>query len=346
MTTRPTLLLQERPLIVLPQLACAVGLNEAIVLQQLHYWLIEGGTPHEGRRWVYNSYEQWQVDNFPFWSLPTIRRVFGNLERDGLISSRVEYDRRFQGSRRKWYTINYDAVREKEGEFLNGHASRDQVDHDSAKVAENASRDQVDQSSRDQSDQTSGDQNDQTLYTENTTENTKTAAAPKNGAIKPSTKRKREPGVLKTLEELTPMQRTVATEIFSLREGQRASKKTMVLINMVLSELYARFGKEHVTPEQLRAALAWYMARPGAVRPKDGAKVANMVSDYCAQHRPAAASAIVRDPDCAVCGGTGLVLPALGAYEDGDPRANTPIQCPVCAKAARASEAQREAVGP
>lgn len=174
---------------------------------------------------------------------------------------------------------------------------------------------------------------------------TRQDVAPKNGAIKPSTKRKREPGVLKTLEELTPMQRTVATEIFSLREGQRASKKTMVLINMVLSELYARFGKEHVTPEQLRAALAWYMARPGAVRPKDGAKVANMVSDYLAQHRPAAASAIVRDPDCAVCGGTGLVLPALGAYEDGDPRANTPIQCPVCVKAARASEAQREAVG-
>jgi len=69
-------------------------------------------------------------------------------------------------------------------------------------------------------------------------------------------------------------------------------------------------------------------------------------NDYRAQHRPAAASAIVRDPDCAVCGGTGLVLPALGAYEDGDPRANTPIQCPVCVKAARASEAQREAVGP
>ena len=177
------------------------------------------------------------------------------------------------------------------------------------------------------------------------TQKSSVEAAPAAPAA-PAPKAKRAKGVLKTLEELTPMQRTVATEIFSLREGQRASKKTMVLINMVLSELYARFGKEHVTPEQLRAALAWYMARPGAVRPKDGAKVANMVSDYCAQHRPAAASAIVRDPDCAVCGGTGLVLPALGAYEDGDPRANTPIQCPVCAKSARASEAQREAVGP
>ena len=33
------LLIEEPPLQVLPSLALAVGLNEAIILQQMHYWL-------------------------------------------------------------------------------------------------------------------------------------------------------------------------------------------------------------------------------------------------------------------------------------------------------------------
>jgi len=259
MSNRPTLLLQERPLIVLPQLACAVGLNEAIVLQQLHYWLIESGTTYGDRRWVYNSYEQWQVDNFPFWSLPTIRRVFGALERDGLVSSRVEYDRRYQGSRRKWYTINYDVVRAKEGEFLNGNASGDQNDHDSEKQPSGASGDQLDQSSRDQNDQTSGDQNDQTLYTENTTENTKTAAVPKNGTAaaraapkprKPRTaKRKPAPAA-----EAKPAQPHVALVDAYLEALDAVGRKP------IIANAYSRYGviatamqKEGVTPDEVRA---------------------------------------------------------------------------------------------
>ncbi len=34
------LLLDEHPLLVMPKLATLIGLNEAIVLQQVHYWLI------------------------------------------------------------------------------------------------------------------------------------------------------------------------------------------------------------------------------------------------------------------------------------------------------------------
>ena len=42
---RPTskLLVDEPPLIVLPSLAVAIGLAEAILLQQIHYWLRQGG---------------------------------------------------------------------------------------------------------------------------------------------------------------------------------------------------------------------------------------------------------------------------------------------------------------
>lgn len=40
-----SLLFAERPLVINTQLAMKIGLNEAIVLQQLHYWL-----PHRQRR--------------------------------------------------------------------------------------------------------------------------------------------------------------------------------------------------------------------------------------------------------------------------------------------------------
>ena len=101
------LLMDEPPLQVLPSLAVLVGLNEAIVLQQLHYWIAKSENVHDGRTWVYNSYEQWQAQ-FPFWHVNTIQRAFGSLEKQGIVLSR-----RLEASgwnQRKWYTIDYDAL--------------------------------------------------------------------------------------------------------------------------------------------------------------------------------------------------------------------------------------------
>lgn len=99
------LLIDEYPLLVLPSLAKAIGLNEAIALQQLHYWLEnpKGGVEMDGERWVYNTYEDWQKDNFPFWSIPTIQRVFASLEKKGLVISKQQaaYDRK------KYYRIHH-----------------------------------------------------------------------------------------------------------------------------------------------------------------------------------------------------------------------------------------------
>ena len=84
------LLINEPPLQVLPTLAVLVGLNEAIVLQQLHYWLAKSANVQDGRKWVYNSYEQWQAQ-FPFWHVNTIQRTFGSLEKQGVVlSDRLE----------------------------------------------------------------------------------------------------------------------------------------------------------------------------------------------------------------------------------------------------------------
>jgi hypothetical protein len=118
------LLIDEYPLIVLPSLATMIGLNEAIALQQLHYWTEnpKGGVMMYGEKWVYNTYEEWQRDNFPFWSVRTTQRVFMSLEAKELVISmqKAEYDRK------KYYRVHYANLASwnepdcLNGEFQNG----------------------------------------------------------------------------------------------------------------------------------------------------------------------------------------------------------------------------------
>ncbi len=99
------LLISESPLQVLPSLAVAIGLNEAIVLQQIHYWLVTKPRAHDGKPWVYNSVPEWK-QQFPFWSEPTIRRILNRLRDLGILEvanlSPEPQDRTL------WYTINYN----------------------------------------------------------------------------------------------------------------------------------------------------------------------------------------------------------------------------------------------
>lgn len=108
------LLINEEPLQVLPSLAILIGLNEAILLQQIHYWLRnpKSGVVRQGRKWVFNSYEEWQ-EQMPFWSARTIQRIAVELETRRLVTSDTLGGR----DRRKWYTINYDEV----DKLLKGH---------------------------------------------------------------------------------------------------------------------------------------------------------------------------------------------------------------------------------
>lgn len=105
------LLIDEPPLQVLPTLAKLVGLNEAIVLQQIHYWL----NPHHnkniynGYHWVFNSYEDWQTQ-FPFWSKDTIRRVIASLEKAEFIC--IDNFNKDRFNHRKWYRINYTKLQQ------------------------------------------------------------------------------------------------------------------------------------------------------------------------------------------------------------------------------------------
>lgn len=53
------LLIDEEPLQVLPGLAAVIGLNEALVVQQLHYWLRR--SKHEQRRTTLDLQHSWRV---------------------------------------------------------------------------------------------------------------------------------------------------------------------------------------------------------------------------------------------------------------------------------------------
>ena len=98
-------LFSKHPLLVDQDLATVIGLNEAIVLQQLNYWLhSKSAKKINDKWWIYNTYENWKKQNFPFWSVATIRRTFSSLEKKEVVVSanfnRAGFDKT------KWYSID------------------------------------------------------------------------------------------------------------------------------------------------------------------------------------------------------------------------------------------------
>lgn len=92
---------------MLPELAVVIGLNEAIVLQQLHYWLDRSKHEHDGRRWIYNNLAEWQAQ-FPFWSEKTLQRIMHSLVEQGLVLVHKFNEKNWD--RTNWYSIEYDAL--------------------------------------------------------------------------------------------------------------------------------------------------------------------------------------------------------------------------------------------
>jgi hypothetical protein len=134
------LIINEHPLLVLPSLATVIGLNEAIILQQVHYWLDPriNNNIRNGMLWVYNTYNQWSKQ-FPFWSEVTIRRTIKSLESKKLLISDNFNKNSF--AKQKWYTIDYTVLAKLEKSLKNktDSSSSDQIDRTS---------DQIDQSDR------------------------------------------------------------------------------------------------------------------------------------------------------------------------------------------------------
>ena len=114
MKTYHKYLIDEYPLMVFPSLAKIIGLNQSIILQQIHYWIINNKlnkkTKKDKKTWCYNSYKKWQKQ-FPFWSQRTIQREFLYLEKEGLVISANHNN--FKTNKTKWYRINYTVLNKK-----------------------------------------------------------------------------------------------------------------------------------------------------------------------------------------------------------------------------------------
>lgn len=158
------LLMDEHPIQVMPTLASHIGLNEAIILQQIHYWLSKSNHKHDGRMWIYNTVKGW-AEQFPFWSESTIKRAINNLTKKELVLignyNKAKFDKTL------WYSIDYEKLDELER--VNNRLGQNDLTSSSKRPNGEVQNDQ-----RKESDWSNGEgQDDQTNtidYTETTTE--------------------------------------------------------------------------------------------------------------------------------------------------------------------------------
>ena len=103
-----SLLINEPPLQVLPSLAVALkNINEAVMLQQVQYWLSRSNNEFEGRKWIYNTIDEWQ-NQFPWLTERAVRDRFNSLIEKGIILTANFNKAKFD--RTKWYSIDYDKL--------------------------------------------------------------------------------------------------------------------------------------------------------------------------------------------------------------------------------------------
>ena len=102
------LLISEPPLQVIPSLAVALkSSDKAIMLQQIHYWLLRSKNIVDGHRWVFNTVKGWH-EQFPWLAEKTVQRYLKDLCDRGLLITANYNKANFD--RTKWYRINYEAL--------------------------------------------------------------------------------------------------------------------------------------------------------------------------------------------------------------------------------------------
>lgn len=107
-------LFDEQPILANKALARELGLNEALVMQQINYWIEinkrSGKNYYDGKYWTYNSIRAWQENDFDYMSVDTVKRTFTKLAKAGyLLVGNYNKDPR---DKTKWYTINNDKLEE------------------------------------------------------------------------------------------------------------------------------------------------------------------------------------------------------------------------------------------
>lgn len=90
------------------------GLNKAIFLNQLNYWIElneqSGINFEDGYYWSYSSYPKMIERDFPYWSVDTLKRAVTSLEKYGIVIS-ANYNS-MKMDKKKWYRIDYKRLQE------------------------------------------------------------------------------------------------------------------------------------------------------------------------------------------------------------------------------------------
>jgi len=100
--------LERNSLLIPTELARLIGLEEAYVLQQMHYWMQRGaGKIINGIRWIWNSLNDW-LKQFALteWQL---RRAFDRLENKFGLIRRERLDKH-KWNQTTYYTIDYERL--------------------------------------------------------------------------------------------------------------------------------------------------------------------------------------------------------------------------------------------
>ena len=141
------LLINESPLQVLPSLAVALGnVNEAIILQQIQYWLKNpksGRVGKDGRKYIRDTYDEWH-NQIPWLSVRSIKIRLKSLKDKGIVITENLNKSNFD--RTQWYSIDYDKLNEfmqKDSE----KSSHSQSEESSPSQSEENSRSESEESS-------------------------------------------------------------------------------------------------------------------------------------------------------------------------------------------------------
>ena len=110
MENTSSLLISEPPMQFLPTLASVLSTDCVLFLQQLRFWMNHSNNIQDGRRWVYNSIDEWRIQ-FYWISRSTLKRIINTLkdfEYHGKVYHIIE-TRNLNANRmnqRLYYTIN------------------------------------------------------------------------------------------------------------------------------------------------------------------------------------------------------------------------------------------------
>lgn len=100
----------ESPLQLQPTIACILGVAGALFVQQLHYLSVSkktNGVLHEGKKWIYNTLDNW-AEFMPFYSKSTLHNTIRGLEKIGVVESKLL--RKNRNDRTKFYRVVYDKL--------------------------------------------------------------------------------------------------------------------------------------------------------------------------------------------------------------------------------------------